>query len=87
MLCKVAQVFARGVGLDTLSFALPFSDEETNYMLTKCMHTLQLFDPCYISSADYSCRIVSLSNKAVEHYLLYPVHPIINHTDMHSNYI
>ena len=47
MLCKVAQVFARGVGLDTLSFALPFSDEETNYMPTKCMHTLQLFDPCY----------------------------------------
>ena len=39
------------------------------------------------ATADYSCRIVSLSYKPVEHYLLYPVHAINNHTCTDTLYI
>ena len=72
MLCKVAQVFARG-GRPILLFAfIPFSGiKESSCILTKYMYTFQFFDPCSraTASADYSCRIVSLSYKAIVVYI------------------
>ena len=85
-MCKVAQVFARGVGLYILLFAYPsLMRKQTICRQSICTRSSYLIHA--ISSADYSCRIVWLSYKAVEHYLLYSsqcMHLQITLADMHS---
>ena len=87
MLCKVAQVFARE-GRPIVLFAfIPFSGKESSYIRQSiCTHSSYLIHAT--ASADYSCGIVSLSYKAVVHYLLQPVHAnshivIISMSDLH----
>ena len=64
MLWKVAQVFARGVGLLFCSHHLSLGRKADKYV-----HTLQFFFICATT-----CGIASLSYRAIVHYLHHPVH-------------
>ena len=47
MLCTVAQVFSARGSRSIVLFTSPFSGEESSYILTNYVHTLQLFDLCH----------------------------------------